>query len=74
MFHRFTKNVGRNRLIDCYYLSILKNYYSTYSNQEKQYLGLIQNIMANGEKRYTRNGYTYSIFGHQMRYSLKNNT
>jgi thymidylate synthase len=50
-------------------------YFSIFNNEdEKQYLSLVENVIYNGEKRYTRNGYTYSIFGHQMKYDLKNNT
>ncbi len=50
-------------------------HFSIFKNEnEKQYLNLVENVIYNGEKRYTRNGYTYSIFGYQMKYNLKNNT
>jgi thymidylate synthase len=73
MFSLFT---GKSRFMCniCSKTTFLKKHYSTYNHQEKQYLKLIETILNTGEKRYTRNGYTYSIFGHQMRYSLKNNT
>lgn len=38
---------------------------------EYQYLYLIKNIIENGDKREGRNGITYSIFGTQMRFCLK---
>lgn len=42
-------------------------------HREKQYLNLIRGIIQNGEKRIGRNGITYSIFGTQMRFSLREN-
>lgn len=41
-------------------------------NEETQYLQLIQEIMDKGSYEEGRNGATYSIFGHSMRFSLKN--
>ena len=41
-------------------------------NEETQYLRLIQEIMDKGSYEEGRNGATYSIFGHSMRFSLKN--
>jgi thymidylate synthase len=42
------------------------------NNEEYQYIDLIQKILQAGDKREGRNGITYSIFGTQMRFSLKN--
>jgi len=41
---------------------------------EKQYISLIKHILDHGDKRIGRNGATYSSFGHQMRFSLRNGT
>lgn len=43
-------------------------------HQEFQYLQLIQTVLNKGERKLGRNGATYSYFGNQMRFSLKNNT
>jgi len=43
-------------------------------HEELQYLNLINNILENGYWKEGRNGKTKSIFGHSMRFSLKNNT
>jgi thymidylate synthase len=40
--------------------------------EETQYLRLIQEVMDKGYYEESRNGPTYSIFGHSMRFSLKN--
>jgi thymidylate synthase len=40
--------------------------------EETQYLRLIQEVMDKGSYEESRNGPTYSIFGHSMRFSLKN--
>lgn len=45
-----------------------------HTHPEYQYLHLIQTILNNGERKMGRNGATYSYFGSQMRFSLKNNT
>ena len=42
--------------------------------EEKQYLGLISNILDKGEFQQGRNGNVYSSIGKSMRFSLKNNT
>lgn len=42
-----------------------------YSHEEYQYLNLIENILENGSLEEGRNGKTKSIFGHSMRFSLK---
>ena len=42
--------------------------------EEKQYLGLISNILDKGEFQQGRNGNVYSSIGESMRFSLKNNT
>lgn len=42
-----------------------------YSHEEYQYLNLIENILENGFLEEGRNGKTKSIFGHSMRFSLK---
>jgi thymidylate synthase len=44
------------------------------NHEEYQYLNLLKNIINNGVWEDTRNGKTKSIFGHMMRFSLKNNT
>jgi len=43
-------------------------------SQEMQYLNLIKEIVDNGTLETTRNGQTKSIFGHMMRFSLKDGT
>jgi len=43
-------------------------------SEEKQYLDLIKKILEEGDYEKGRNGYTYSIFGYSMRFSLRNNT
>jgi thymidylate synthase len=40
-------------------------------HEENQYLDLIRKIIETGFKEESRNGVTYSIFGHSMRFSLK---
>ena len=42
--------------------------------EEKQYLGLISNILDKGDFQQGRNGNVYSSIGESMRFSLKNNT
>ena len=44
------------------------------THDEYQYLNLIDNIIQNGDTKIGRNGETISLFGVQMRYSLKDNT
>jgi len=41
------------------------------NREEQQYLDLIRDVMENGELEQGRNGSTKSIFGHMMRFSLK---
>jgi len=41
---------------------------------EQPYLSLIREIITNGTIESTRNGYTKSIFGHMMKFSLKDGT
>lgn len=43
-------------------------------HEEEQYLNLIRSILKEGTRENTRNGVTMSIFGHSMRFSLKNGT
>jgi thymidylate synthase len=43
-------------------------------HQENQYLDLVRQVIENGQYEKTRNGGTYSIFGHQMRFSLLDGT
>jgi len=45
--------------------NILKNIHPEY-----QYLNLIKQVIENGTLEFGRNGYTYSLFGHNMRFSL----
>lgn len=40
---------------------------------EQQYLGLIRRILIDGDRRIGRNGATYSVFGEQMRFDLRDN-
>jgi len=42
------------------------------NREEEQYLNLINNIMNKGHYEKGRNGFTYSIFGYSMRFSLEN--
>jgi thymidylate synthase len=39
-------------------------------SEEYQYLELVSKILSTGERRKTRNGYTYSVFGGQMKFDL----
>jgi thymidylate synthase len=55
-----------NKLSDNIFNSIKNN-----SHEEYQYLQLIENILENGYWEEGRNGKTQSIFGHSMRFSLK---
>jgi thymidylate synthase len=41
---------------------------------EQQYLDLITRIIDENNRTESRNGVTYSVFGHHMEFSLKNNT
>ena len=43
-------------------------------NDEDSYLSLITRVLEDGNYTNGRNGFTYSIFGHHMEFSLKNNT
>jgi thymidylate synthase len=52
--------------------NIFKNM-NTPLHEEHQYLNLIENIIENGFSQNGRNGDTLSIFGHSMRFSLKDN-
>jgi thymidylate synthase len=51
------------------FLNSIKNIHPEY-----QYINLIKNILKHGDKKTGRNGTTYSIFGNQMKFSLRNNT
>lgn len=42
------------------------------NSEEQQYLNLINNIMNKGHYEKGRNGFTYSLFGYSMRFSLEN--
>jgi thymidylate synthase len=42
------------------------------NSEEQQYLNLINNLMNKGHYEKGRNGFTYSIFGYSMRFSLEN--
>jgi len=44
------------------------------NTQESQYLDLIREILDNGSNETSRNGEVRSIFGHSMRFSLRNGT
>lgn len=41
-------------------------------SEEQQYLNILNNVLENGERRNTRNGYTRSIFGSHMRFNIEN--
>lgn len=43
-------------------------------SDETQYLDLVKDVLENGTLEESRNGNTYSSFGHKMVFSLKNNT
>ena len=45
-----------------------------YKHEEDQYLDMIRDILREGSLEEGRNGYTKSLFGDAMRFSLKNNT
>jgi thymidylate synthase len=40
------------------------------NNLDTQYIGLLQDILANGNKKETRNGFTLSVFGRQIRHQM----
>ena len=44
-----------------------------YLNAENQYLHLLKDILNNGEKRMTRNGYTYSLFSKTLKFDVSDN-
>lgn len=71
MLSFLNKGVSKNRFSQLLHKSFTTN---TFNHPENQYIDLIKKVINDGEKKYTRNGYTYSIFGHQMRYSLRDNT
>ena len=39
-------------------------------NAEQQYIKLLQDVLINGEKRMTRNGYTNSVFGRELSFDV----
>jgi len=45
-----------------------------YEHEEDQYLDMIREVLREGSLEEGRNGYTKSLFGGAMRFSLKNNT
>jgi dihydrofolate reductase/thymidylate synthase len=46
---------------------------NVFNKDESNYLGLINDILLNGDKREGRNGITYSLFGKQLEFNLLNN-
>uniref|UniRef100_A0A6C0CZ30 Thymidylate synthase n=1 Tax=viral metagenome TaxID=1070528 RepID=A0A6C0CZ30_9ZZZZ len=40
--------------------------------EEFQYLNLLKDVLVNGDKRNTRNGYTLSLFGKHLKFDLRN--
>ena len=42
--------------------------------EEQPYLDLLARILSNGNQVESRNGPTFSVFGHHMEFSLKDNT
>lgn len=53
-------------------LSHTSNLINPEIHEEYQYLNLIKRIMHDGDKRRGRNGVTYSVFGEQMKFNLRN--
>lgn len=63
-------NCYSNKVSDNIFRSINLHEYNLH--EEYQYLNLIENILENGTWEEGRNGKTKSVFGHMMRFSLKN--
>jgi thymidylate synthase len=62
-----TENVENSESND----KVSNNIFANIRHEEYQYLNLLQNILDNGVWEEGRNGKTTSIFGHSMRFSLK---
>lgn len=63
-------NRNNNKVSDNIFRSINLDEYKLH--EEYQYLNLLENIIENGTWEDGRNGKTKSVFGHMMRFSLKN--
>ncbi len=75
LIHTRGTNVFLNTIEDITMSYDIYNRKVDYENTEElQYLNLLANILTNGKVRDTRSGKVRSIFGVQMKYSLRNNT
>jgi len=68
--NRLENNCFSDKVSDNIFRSINLHEYNLH--EEYQYLNLLENIIENGTWEETRNGKTKSVFGHMMRFSLKN--
>ena len=68
--NRIENNRFSDKLSENIFRSINLHEYNLH--EEYQYLNLLENIIENGTWEETRNGKTKSVFGHMMRFSLKN--
>jgi len=68
--NRIENNCFSDKVSDNIFRSINLHEYNLH--EEYQYLNLLENIIENGAWEETRNGKTKSVFGHMMRFSLKN--
>jgi thymidylate synthase len=68
--NRIENNRFSDKLSDNIFRSINLDEYKLH--EEYQYLNLLENIIENGTWEDGRNGKTKSVFGHMMRFSLKN--
>ena len=66
----FTVNDKKNNIsVNITFYS--KSFDRTYKNNaEQSYLDLLEDILINGERRHTRNGYTKSVFGKTLEFNL----
>lgn len=61
-----------NKIVDlCIYKQKIQNKFG--NEEEQNYLNLLKEIIIDGEKRNTRNGITYSLFGKSLTFNLENN-
>ena len=67
--NRIENNRFIDKLSDNIFRSINLDEYKLH--EEYQYINLLENIIENGTWEETRNGKTKSVFGHMMRFSLK---
>lgn len=67
--NRIENNYNNDKVSDNIFRSINLHEYKLH--EEYQYLNLLENIIENGSWEDGRNGKTKSVFGHMMRFSLK---